>query len=344
MKKSYLLFYLLLSLAACKNTKDDKETTKTEDLLSVKVTPVSMRAEQESISAAGVLSSKSELKLAFKTGGMIKKMYVNEGSYVKAGQLLAELDMSEIDAQVNQSKLGLQKAERDLERVKKLYADEVATQAQLDDATTAADFSKQQVQTAAFNQKLSRIYAPANGVVLRKIADQGELIVPFSPAIILGTGGNEYVVNVGLADREIVKIKNGQTAEIQLDAYPEESFTGRVSQIAQTVNPATGTYETELTINSRGKRMISGFIAKAEIPIGGSKQLLSVPVACLTEAESNTAKVFVLEGNIVRKRTVTVGKIFQDYAEITDGLELNEQVVLDGAGFLSDGQKVNVVK
>ena len=88
--------------------------------MTVEIQPVSRKLLSEPIIASGLLSSKSEMKLAFKTGGMIRRIYVQEGQSVSEGQLLAELDLSEIDAQVRQSKLSLEKSERDLEREEKI--------------------------------------------------------------------------------------------------------------------------------------------------------------------------------------------------------------------------------
>lgn len=341
MKKTiYLLSLLAMSCAGEEKTEAEAPA---EALQAVTTVNPRMSSFSEEITGSGVLSSKSELKLAFKTGGLIKRMYVNEGQSVKAGQLLAELDMSEIDAGVNQAKLGLEKSERDLEKVKKLYADELATKSNLEDATTAYEVAKEQVQSATYNQKLSRIYAPQSGRILLKIAEQGELITPFAPALILGTGNSSFNVNIGLADKDIVKLKIGDKGSVSLDAYPGEYFPARVTQIAQTVNPATGTYETELSIESKGKRLISGFVAKATITPGAEKTGLMVPVECLVEANGKEAYVFVLSGAQVEKRKVELGSMRQAEVQITQGLSEADQIVLKGANFLSDGEKVNVV-
>jgi multidrug efflux pump subunit AcrA (membrane-fusion protein) len=121
MKKLYYTLSLGLALLSC--TADEEKAKAKEELQSVSVAKPEMITIGNNITGSGMLSSKSELKLAFKSGGLIKRMYVKEGQYVKKGQLLAELDMSEIDAGVNQVKLGLAKAERDLVKAKKLVED-----------------------------------------------------------------------------------------------------------------------------------------------------------------------------------------------------------------------------
>lgn len=342
--------FLAIMIASC-GKKQETKKAEAEEILTVEVQPVSRKSLSEPIIASGVLSSKSEMKLAFKTGGMIRRVYVQEGQSVREGQLLAELDLSEIDAQVRQAKLGLEKSERDLERVKKLYADEATTLTNVQDATTGFDVAKQSVQVAEFNQKLSRIYAPTSGRILRRISEQGELITPFAPAFILGTGESAYIVNVGLADRDVVKVKIGDVATVYLDAYPNEAFQARITQIAQTVNPATGTFEAELQIQPNGKKGIraafrSGFVAKAEISTGKGVSTLAVPIEALVEADKNTAFVYAYNfGNqTVSKTQVNIGSIFGNNVAIISGIAEGTQIVTKGANFLSEKVRVNVIK
>lgn len=342
MKKTVYLL-ALLALGCGKNKTDEKPTTQ-EEMTAVTLTKPVLKSFSDEITGSGLLSSKAELKLAFKTGGLIKRIYVQEGQYVKAGQLLAELDMSEIEAGVNQAKLGLQKAERDLEKVKGLYEDELVTKSNLQDATTGYEVAKEQFNAATYNQKLSRIYAPQAGRILMKIAEQGELITPFAPAMILGTGTSSFNVNIGLADKDIVKLKPGDKAIVQLDAYPDEQFPATVSQIAQTVNPATGTYEVELSLNSQGKKLISGFVAKATIFPASEKSGLFLPLAAVVGADGSSASVFVLQGKQVEKRPVKLGELIGEQVLIADGVSEEDQIVLRGANFLSDGETVNVAK
>lgn len=341
-----MFFFVLAALLTSCQTEKKSEKQVSEQLNTVKIATLENRIISDEIVASGILSSKSELKLAFKTGGMIKRMYVNEGQQVASGQLLAELEMVEIDAQVNQAKIGLQKAQRDLDRVKNLLEDQAATQTQFQDATSALDLAKQTVTAAQFNQKLSKIYAPTAGRILRKISDQGELITPFTPALILGTGASAFIVELGLTDKDIVKIKTGNKAYIELDAYPGEKFSATVSQIAQTVNPASGTFEVQLTMQPTAKKLISGFVAKGVIYSGLSSNNLALPVSAVVESDGPKAAVYVYDSKTqtVGKREVTIGKIGNDFIELKSGLSQNDLIVVQGGGFLSDGEKVRIAK
>ena len=182
--------------------------------------------------------------------------------------------------------------------------------------------------------------------LLRKISEQGELITPFAPAFILGTGESAYIVNVGLADRDVVKVKIGDIATVYLDAYPNETFQARITQIAQTVNPATGTFEAELQIQPNGKKLISGFVAKAEISTGKGVSTLAVPIEALVEADKNTAFVYSYnsDNQTVSKTQVNISSIFGSNVAIISGISEGTQIVTKGANFLSDKAKVKVIK
>jgi multidrug efflux system membrane fusion protein len=124
-----LSFFLIsgtaaLLFSAC--AKKAPVTTIQEQAICVKTETLFETNASVPIQAAGILSSKHILKLSFKTGGIISKIYVEEGAEVKKGQVIAELDMTEISAQVSQANLAFEKAKRDLERVKNLYNDTVA--------------------------------------------------------------------------------------------------------------------------------------------------------------------------------------------------------------------------
>lgn len=340
MKKIVNVLIVSSLLLACGSKEEKPKVAQREEPMTIATAKVEEISLAETITASGVLSSKSEIKLAFKTGGLIKKVYVSEGQSVKSGQLLAEIDTEEIDAQVAQVNVGLDKAKRDLERVKRLFADSAATVQNLQDVTSAYEAAKQGIRVGNFNKKLAKIFAPKSGKILRKIAEQGELITPFAPALILGTGGAATQLTVGVADKDIVQLRIGHPATVYLDAYPDEIFSATITQIAQTVNPATGTFEIELTVNAKGKQLISGFVAKAEIRPPSTQKALAVSIESLIEADGNRAFVFVYANDKVKKQPVELAKIMGSKVSVTKGLMIDNEVVTKGANFLKDGQLV----
>ncbi|MCY7359531.1 MAG: biotin/lipoyl-binding protein, partial [Rudanella sp.] len=136
-----------------------------ETVVPVKLSPVQMVTRAEPVTASGLLSSAQEARLSFKIGGIINKLYVDEGQTVRKGQLLATLILTEINAQVSQAQLSVEKSERDMNRVKAMYADTAATLEQMQNATTGSSVARQNLTIARFNQSYAQIRSSVDGTV-----------------------------------------------------------------------------------------------------------------------------------------------------------------------------------
>ncbi len=191
----------------------------------VQVAEVTKRDFKSDLVISGVIGSETEARLSFKTGGLIESMKVRDGDQVSRGQLLATLNPTELNAQVEQAKEGLDKAQRDLARAKDLFAQGVATQEQLDNATTAWNVAQKTLEIARFNQSRSEIFAPASGVVLRKLMNEGEMAAPGSPVLLFaGDGARDWVLRCGVSDRNWARLAKGDKATVTFDAWPGEKF------------------------------------------------------------------------------------------------------------------------
>ena len=177
--------------------------TTEEEYIPVRTVDVQQRNISLPIHASGILSSSAEQRLSFKIGGVIRKIYVDEGDVVRAGQLLAILDKTEIDAQVAQAQQGLAKAERDLQRVQGLYDDSSATLELLQNATTGRDIAKETARIAQFNQQYAEIRATRGGKIIKKLMNEGEITGPGTPVFVLfETGKDDWVVKINVSDRD----------------------------------------------------------------------------------------------------------------------------------------------
>src|SRR5262245_14216407 len=156
------------------------------------------------ISTNGIVAIKGEMRLSFKVSGVIKSIRVREGQLVKKGERLADIELTEVNAQVEQAKQLAEKARRDVERGERLYNDQVISLEQLQDLRTGASVAEAQLQSAEFNRGYAVITAPGDGVILRKLAEERELTPAGQPVLILGTHDRGYVVRAALADREVV--------------------------------------------------------------------------------------------------------------------------------------------
>jgi RND family efflux transporter MFP subunit len=312
----------------------------------VRVAQVERVTRARPVHATGVLASKAERRASFKVGGLIAKLAVDEGDAVRAGQVLARLTTTEIDAGVEQARQGQTKAERDLGRAEKLYAGQAVTREQLDDATTAAAVARAQVRAAEFNRAHAVIRAPADGRVLRRLAETGEMVAAGQPIFVLSGDNAGWVVRVGLADRDVVRLADGDRATLELAAYPGVAIAATVDEIASAATPPLGTYEVELKVAfaADGPRPLSGLIAGVEIdPTRGASEVALIPAAALRDGDGRTASVWVPDdqGGVTR-RTVTLAFFAGDRVAISAGLDGATAVVTDGAAYLSAASRIAI--
>ena len=160
-----------------------------DQLAVVRAAPVTDTVLARPIVATGTVAPADEAALGFKIGGVIERIAVDAGDLVRAGQTLAALDLREIDAGLAKARSGAAKAERDLARARRLYADSVVTLAQFQDAETADELARADLEAAAFNRRYAVIVAPASGVVLRRAAEPGENIAAGATVLVVGSRG-----------------------------------------------------------------------------------------------------------------------------------------------------------
>ncbi|MDW7693954.1 efflux RND transporter periplasmic adaptor subunit [Flammeovirgaceae bacterium SG7u.111] len=298
------------------------------------------------IEASGVLGSKAEVKMSFKIGGIIQHIYAEEGQAVKAGQVLAILNRSEINAQVSKAKNAVGKAKRDLDRAQNLYQDSVITLEQLQDLTTVFEVAKSELEIAAFNQTYSQITAPENGKILKRFAEEGELVNGGTPVFLVGnTAKDAHVIRIGVADVDIVRLHARDSAKVFFDAYPKHSFTAYVSEIAESADPRTGAFEIELTLNPSTLNLKNGFVGKVQLFPSNQDPYYKITMDALVEGRKETAQVFVLEQkeNKVKKVEVSPSHIGEGYFTVLASSFTKAQVVTEGAAYLADGDIVEVV-
>ncbi len=340
-----ILFFLLPAVffgTSCRQ----KQVSQTETV-PVRVTLSEIRKEPAVISlhSNGILVSSEEMKLSFKTGGIVANIPVTEGSRVRKGALLATLDLSEIKAAVDQAELGYNKALRDFQRVSNLFRDSVATLEQKQNAATALDLAESRLMVARFNLDHSTITAPENGIVLKILTRENEMASPGYPVIFFGSSAKFWKVRVGFPDRDIVKINVGDSARISFDAYPDKIFYAIVEQTGEMSNPMTGTYEVELSLSDTNLRLASGFVAGVDLFTSTSDSVLTVPVESVVEADGNEGYVYILKSDSSVSKTrveiVSVTGSRLAIRGIPDGIV---EVVSGGAAYLRDGEKVQVVR
>jgi RND family efflux transporter MFP subunit len=334
------------------------------------------------LEASGYVTARRRATISSKVTGKVVEVAVEEGMRVEEGQVLARLDdtlqrrqleltearLAAAESAAKELAVRLAEAELTLRRSRELAASGVAPQAQLDADQAAADSlsaqieaARDQVEVAAREVALSRqqlddtvIRAPYSGVAVSKDAQPGEMISPVSAgggftrtgiATIVDMASLEIEVDVNEA--YIHRVRSGQRVEAVLDAYPDWRVPARVITAVPTADRQKATVRVRIAFQDLDPRILPDMGVKvaflAEDGAAGShrERRIVVPRAALRQ-EGEGRVVFVVAGERVERRAVTVGPASGDPAEVTSGLSPGEQVILDPPPGLAGGERVKV--
>lgn len=341
--KTRTVLLLTLALAAC-----GREATPPEKPpRAVRVATVESGPAEAPVVASGLLATRDETRLAFKTGGVVSRITVRAGDRVTRGQVLAEIEPTEIGAGAAQARAAYEKAQRDLQRGQQLFADDVITREQLDDLGTAERMARAQLDAAQYNLRHARIVAPDDGIVLRRHVEPRETVGPGQPVLELGRPGSGHVLKLGLADRDVVRVQLGDTAEVRFDALPQRRFQARVIEISRAADPRSGAFPIELAVETGNDDtpLPSGLVGRATIHVRGSGATRSyIPLSALVEGDQKAATVFTLDGDQAREHKVAVAFIAGERVALETALPVGTPVITDSAAYLSDGESVRVIE
>ena len=323
--------------AGCGNN-EKKETVQAvvEDVApSVAVEQVYVREVPQMATYTSTVQAYVKNNIAPQMAGRITKINVEIGDFVKAGQVLAEIDK----AQLLQAQLQLQNQEVELQRLKSLFEAGGLSQSDYDAIQMQYNVLKTQVDNLIENTTLR---SPVNGVVTARNYDVGDMYGMSMPIFTV-----EQIVPVkilvGVSESDYSKVKKGDSVEIVADAIPGKTFYGKINRIYPTVDPATRTFTVEVKVDNSYRTLRPGMFVRATINFGTNNNVVIPDVAVVKQQGSGERFVYVLnEDGTVTYRKVVLGRRMGAEYEILEGLSDSTKVVTGGQIRLKDGIKVTV--
>ena len=311
----------------------------------VEVVSVAYQQTARPINISALLAYKSTQKLAFKVGGPVARIFVEEGEAVRTGQLLAELDKEEVEALVEEAEARHNNANRNLERLRALYATNVVSLDQLQDAETEYSIAKSLLRIARFNLRYSVILAPQDGRIIRRQIENGELIAPNQVAFVMADESRGWVMRTALSDRKVVQVQIGDPVAVSFDPWPLQSFSGWIDEISEAADERSGLFEVKIALDPlENIRLRDGYIGRITIDPGLKQRVVKLPAIALISATNTKGHVYILnDNNTVSSRQVQIHYLDGRYIAVSGGLIDGDKVITTGADFLKENDKVHLI-
>ncbi len=334
------------------------------------------------LDATGYVVARRMATVSSKITGKVREVLIEEGQRVEAGEVMARLDPVDADAQRNlsasqlasaQSQIAgsqaqLKEAEANAARLATLVGQKLVSRAQFEQAVAQRDALRAQVSTAQRNAQVARnslaiasngvdntiVRAPFAGVVIAKSAQPGEIVSPLSAGggftrtgigTIVDMDSLEIEVEVGEAF--IGRVKPGMPVEATLNAYQDWKIPAEVIAIIPTADRGKATVKVRVALKQKDARIVPemgvrvSFLEAAKPAAANAKPGVLAPAAALAERDGKDV-AFVLDGEVVRQRSVTLGRTLGEDREVLDGLGGGDVVVLDPPEQLADGSSVRL--
>ena len=340
-----------LSFASC-----SKEKAEPERLVNVRVWSAETRRVQPYLETTGTLKPDEEVLVTTEVDGIVRKIYVDEGTNVSVGTLLAEINDTDYVLNVRFSEAALRQAEaqqinarKSFKRLHALYQEELITKQQFDDISTKVALADAALESARATlsisrEKLSRtkIYSPITASVKEKKVYVGDFVRNGTPLFQI-IKPNPLKLRFSISEKDAAGLKTGQDVAFTVDAHSNQKFHGKISLLYPNVEEKTRTLQAEAIVPNEGQILKPGYFARVQIFTREARDSVVVPVTALLY-DGPTIRVFVINGNQAKERVIKTGNKYGEYVEVLDGLQEGEQVVVVGQNNLSEGVKVNVAR
>lgn len=338
MKKKYLSIAILALLLSSCGKGDDKaanEAIVEED--EVAVIDVDM-AHRRSVDLMRTYTANVEAdninNISPAMSNRIQSITVDVGDHVSRGQVLVTLDSSTAD----QQRINLEQVERDYKRAVQLLEIGAGTQSSVDQLKAQLDALKAQYRNTMQNTVLT---SPISGVVTARNYDPGDM-TGAQPVLTVGQITPNVKVMINVNESDISTVKKGMSVEVKFDAFPDETFSGRITRVAPAVDTSTRTFPVEVQVSNPKGRILPGMFARVEINLGSRDNVVVPDRAVVKQSGSSVKFVYTYSNGTVQYKQVELGQRLDDAYELLSGIEDGDTVVVAGQVRLVDGAKAKI--
>lgn len=325
---------LLPMLAACGSRQDETAPTDTDERAIVDIDRASVRSVPESRSYTANVEAENLNNISPAMANRIRRIHVDVGDHVSRGQVLVELDAATAD----QQRISLENTETEYNRAVELLRIGAGTQRSVDQLKAQLDAASAQYRNTMDNTVLR---SPISGVVTARNYDDGDMTGQL-PVLTVGQVTPSVKVTINVNENDLSRVSRGMPVDITFDAFPGESFSGKITRLQPAVDVATRTFQAEVSVANPGGRILPGMFARADINLGEHQRVVVPDRAVVKQTGSNGKYVYVYHNGTVSFNKVELGQRLDDAYELISGVNDGDTVVITGQTRLADGAAVRI--
>ncbi|WP_298611747.1 efflux RND transporter periplasmic adaptor subunit [uncultured Odoribacter sp.] len=341
------IIFTLLAIAllmGCSSKKKDMQKQESAETIPVKVMKLEKRNIAKTLDYTATLQADEQVYYAPAATGRIGKIYVEVGDRIKKGQLLVEMDPTNL----RQAEVQLKNLETEYNRAVKLNETGSISKQAYDAAVTNYEVAKSNFD---FLNENTKMLAPFDGIVTGKYFENGELYTGVAtggaakPSIIAIEKINPLKAYVNLSEQYFLSVKKGTKVELKSNIFPDRTFEGTVSIVYPTIDPSSRTFTVEVKIPNKDEALRPGMYGTINFFIGQTETVVAPALAVLKLQGANNRYVFLNKDGKAKRVEVTLGRRFEDQVEvISDEIREGDELVVVGQGRLVDGSLLSIVE
>lgn len=348
--KTYYSLLLLIALVffgvsqtGCSSEAQSKEPEEEEEVpaIPVEATTISTGDIAAFFTGTASLEAEEEALVVAKSGGIVMEIFAEEGDYVKAGDPLAKLDDERLALELSRAETNLAKLQRVYERNEELYQKSLIAAEEYERVKSEYEAQKTARDIAKLDLEYATVRAPFTGVVSERFIKVGNM-VRLNEGTFHLTDFDPLLAVMHVPERELNKLRKGQTAELYLDALNGEVFKGYIKRISPIVDPATGTFKVTIEVRDSSGRIKPGMFGRVSIVYDTHKDVLLVPKEAVL-AEDDESAVYVVRDSMAFRLPVMTGYTDERFVEVVSGVDAGEIIITTGQNSLRDSSKVEVI-
>ncbi|RUO81496.1 efflux RND transporter periplasmic adaptor subunit [Idiomarina tyrosinivorans] len=336
-----------LTLLGCSNADAQDKNDKKEQAvvtIPVEVTTAGEGAITANYQTTAVLEPESEADVISRVNGIVETLRVEEGDYVKKGQVLATLRDEEYRIKRDEMAAELASVKQELSRLEQMHKEGLVSADAYDKVKYRYQATKAQYDMAAYQHDNTVIRAPISGYIAERFVKVGNLVTQYEEKALFHIVAQETLQGiVYLPEKQLANVKVGQTALLYTAVSNEHPITANIERISPMIDSDTGTFKVVLQVNNSNGQLKAGMFAKVQMQYETHNNVVLLPRYAVVSVDDKHSVFRVNSENKAEKVDITIGFENESWVEVQQGIAAGDKVVTSGQNQLKDQTQVSVI-